>query len=114
VGAGPDLGTSCWSQAIAAGKNVSLRRVITFTVAKAPPLPPCAPVKDNPWGYCFEVGSLIHNAPPDFCVHFPCIASFWDGRGHVMQCEDGEFSHSGGIRGSCSHHAGNYRPFLDP
>lgn len=66
----------------------------------------------NPWGYHFcGSGSFIASPPASFCDYFDCIASFWERtNGYVMQCEDGMFSHSGGQRGSCSHHGGNYRP----
>jgi hypothetical protein len=70
----------------------------------------------NPW--CFSLsggGSLIYNAPSAFCSYFNCIASFWSStNGYVIQCVDGEFSHSGGVQGSCSYHDGNARPLYRP
>jgi hypothetical protein len=70
----------------------------------------------NPW--CFSVlggGSLIYRPPNDFCLYFNCISSFsiYD-NGYVIQCADGEFSHSGGVQGSCSYHGGNWRPLYAP
>jgi len=70
----------------------------------------------NPW--CFSVaggGSVIYNPPFDLCSWIDCIASFWDyTNGYVIQCADGEFSHSGGVSGSCSSHGGNWRPLYRP
>jgi hypothetical protein len=70
----------------------------------------------NPW--CFSVaggGSVIFNPPFDLCSWIDCIPSFWDStNGYVIQCSDGEFSHSGGVSGSCSSHGGNWRPLYRP
>jgi hypothetical protein len=41
-----------------------------------------------------------------FCSTHRCIASFDEGRGTIVQCADGEWSHSGGEPGVCSHHGG--------
>lgn len=79
------------------------------------PSPPTAPVgtcgaPTNPWGYTFCGGSVIASPPANFCSVFACIPSFWNQvNGYVMQCRDGLFSHSGGVRGSCSSHGGNNR-----
>ena len=43
------------------------------------------------------------------CSYLRCIPNFWNGKGYVIQCQDGMFSKSGGIQGSCSHHGGNGR-----
>jgi len=45
-------------------------------------------------------------ANDDFCTTHDCIPNFDNGRGSVVQCEDGSFSQSGGIQGACSHHGG--------
>jgi hypothetical protein len=34
------------------------------------------------------------------------IPNYDNGRGYRVQCADGTYSHSGGIRGACSHHGG--------
>jgi hypothetical protein len=50
-----------------------------------------------------------HHTPspsPDFCATHNCIPNFPNGRGTVVQCADGSYSHSGGIQGACSHHGG--------
>jgi hypothetical protein len=70
----------------------------------------------NPW--CYSVaggGSLIYNPSFDLCSWIDCISSFWSStNGYVIQCADGEFSHSGGVSGSCSYHGGNWRPLYAP
>lgn len=83
-----------------------------------PPPPPPAPKVDlcgapqNPWNYNFcSGGSTISSPPGTFCSYFNCIKSFWQStNGYVMQCQDGMYSHSGGVSGSCSQHGGNLRP----
>jgi hypothetical protein len=42
----------------------------------------------------------------DFCASHTCIPSFYEGRGSIVQCQDGEWSHSGGEPGACSGHGG--------
>jgi hypothetical protein len=82
--------------------------------AQPTPLPPsatpCPGVNCNPWGYNFTPGNLIYHPPNTFCNYFACIASFWNGKGYVEQCQDNTFSLLGGIQGSCSHQGGNLRP----
>jgi len=41
-----------------------------------------------------------------FCSTHACIPSFDEGRGSIVQCQDGQWSQSGGIQGACSHHGG--------
>ena len=41
-----------------------------------------------------------------FCDVHQCIPSFDAGRGSIVQCADGEWSHSGGVQGACSSHGG--------
>ncbi|WP_052890419.1 hypothetical protein [Thermogemmatispora carboxidivorans] len=71
---------------------------------------PCPGVNCNPWGYNFEPGALIYSPPASFCAYFSCIGNFWNGRGYVVECNDGMYSKSGGIRGACSYHGGVWRP----
>ncbi len=42
----------------------------------------------------------------DFCATHDCIPSFSEGTGSIVQCADGQWSHSGGRPGACSHHGG--------
>ena len=72
--------------------------------------PACQAVNGNPWCYNFTPGNYITSPPSNFCSYFSCIASFWNGHGHVEECQDTEYSLSGGIQGSCSHHGGNLQP----
>jgi hypothetical protein len=41
-----------------------------------------------------------------FCTTHRCIPSFGEGTGTIVQCADGEWSHSGGRPGVCSRHGG--------
>ncbi len=66
----------------------------------------------NPYGYNFCGGSYIYNPPSDICSYLSCIANFWNGRGYIEECQDGMFSKSGGIQGSCSYHHGNRQPLF--
>jgi hypothetical protein len=64
----------------------------------------------NPWGYNFcGRGSYIHSPADGVCGYFDCIASFGDGVGYMVQCNDGMYSMSGGRSGACSHHSGEGR-----
>jgi hypothetical protein len=63
----------------------------------------------NPLGYNFCGGSQIRTPDFDACTYFDCIDAFWDGKGYMIQCDDGMVSMSGGRQGSCSHHGGNRR-----
>ena len=51
-------------------------------------------------------GSYSHATDAQFCSTHTCIAYFPNGRGTIVQCVDGEWSHSGGIQGACSYHRG--------
>jgi hypothetical protein len=93
------------SQSPAGGKAARPGRVVELVVAS-----PILGAYGNPWGYNFGGSSFIYNPPCTFCNYFPCIPSFWDGSGYVVQCTDDDFSKSGGIQGSCSYHGGNWRP----
>jgi hypothetical protein len=42
----------------------------------------------------------------DFCSTHDCIASFDNGNGSIVQCNDGQWSQSGGLPGACSQHGG--------
>jgi hypothetical protein len=53
-----------------------------------------------------RVAHRATKAGQDFCDHHACISSFYEGRGSIVQCADGEWSHSGGIQGACSSHGG--------
>ncbi len=74
------------------------------------PKPSCTAVNGNPWCYNFLPGNLIYSPPGSFCSYFACIGNFWNGHGYVVECNDGDYSKSGGIRGACSYHQGVRRP----
>lgn len=66
----------------------------------------------NPFGFNFcGRGHAIYQStlPADVCSYFDCIASFYDGRGYMVECNDSTYSMSGGIQGACSHHSGERR-----
>lgn len=44
--------------------------------------------------------------PAGFCATHTCIPNFPNGHGSIVQCADGEYSHSGGRPGACSRHGG--------
>jgi hypothetical protein len=65
--------------------------------------------------YCFTNPLLSESScppahpfhpPASFCKTHRCIPNFWQGHGYVVQCVDGEWSHSGGLPGACSDHGG--------
>jgi hypothetical protein len=62
---------------------------------------PTAPAGNNE-----GAGSVAHIEDEQFCASHRCIANFPNGHGEVVQCSDGEWSHSGGITGACADHGG--------
>lgn len=51
-------------------------------------------------------GSASHATDDEFCSTHECIGNFTNGTGTIVQCADGEWSHSGGLSGACSDHGG--------
>ena len=94
----------------------TLSPIITFTPSTTRTSLPTISmgVYGNPWGYNFDCCNLIYDPPSNFCSYFPCISSFWDGVGYVVQCEDNMFSKSGGRSGVCSHHGGFFQNLYSP
>ena len=86
------------------------------TPAPAPP-PPTTAVAElcgapaNPMGYnlCGR-GSQVYSPDPATCSYFNCIGNFSNGKGYMVQCNDGSYSMSGGRRGACSTHGGEGKP----
>jgi hypothetical protein len=62
--------------------------------------------KEEPGSGSEGPGSSSHGEDSQFCGAHECIPNFANGRGTVVQCNDGEWSHSGGISGACSDHGG--------
>lgn len=79
-------------------------------VVPTPTPTPCTAVNCNPWGYDFNPGTYITAPPTAFCTYFNCINNFWNGTGYVVECQDQMYSLSGGKRGACSYHGGEWRP----
>lgn len=64
-------------------------------------------VGGNPYGYDFNAGTLIYSPGADLCGYVACVTTFWtDTNGYVVECANGEYSHSGGVRGACSRDGG--------
>ena len=53
-----------------------------------------------------ETGNTGNTGTGDFCSTHTCIPNFPNGTGYIVQCADGEWSHSGGRPGACSDHGG--------
>jgi hypothetical protein len=51
-------------------------------------------------------GGTVSGGGGGFCSTHQCTGNFSNGNGYVVQCEDGEWSHSGGLSGACSYHGG--------
>jgi hypothetical protein len=62
------------------------------------PTPPAPPAE--------APGSYSHATDSQFCSSHACIPNFPNGNGYIIQCVDGEWSHSGGLSGACSDHGG--------
>ena len=71
----------------------------TSTSTPQPTPPPSAPAVEGP-------GSTSHATDAEFCSTHQCIENFPNGNGYIVQCADGEWSHSGGLSGACSDHGG--------
>ncbi len=85
--------------------------------ALTPTPPPCPypPAQENRWCFTFtDTGKVIYGPPDDFCLVFPCISSFWQGNGYIVQCADDLYSLSGGNPGVCSRHGGYLRTLYAP
>jgi hypothetical protein len=78
-------------------------KVIKPPVSASPPKP--SP-PSTPSGSIEGPGSYSHATDTQFCQTHTCIANFQNGNGYIVQCVDGEWSHSGGLQGACSYHGG--------
>lgn len=101
---------------------LELHPVFAFNGVGAPVSTASPPVKAvklcgapaNPWKYSFCGSHLITGPASAFCSYFPCISSFANGLGYVVQCGDGKFSKSGGRTGVCSQHGSFKRNLYSP
>ncbi|MFC0007361.1 hypothetical protein [Micromonospora siamensis] len=64
----------------------------------------------NPFGYDFCGGDRIRRPARAVCDFFDCAPGFWQGRGYLVQCRDGQYSLNGGRPGVCARHQGARRP----
>src|SRR6266581_3141584 len=81
------------------------------TIAPKPTQPACQAINNNPWCYSFTSGNLIYSPNADFCSYFACVSTFWTATsGYVAECANGDYTHSGSVRGACSHDGGVMRP----
>lgn len=84
---------------------------MVHTSQAAPAKPSTCGAPGNPYGYNFcGTGGYVTSPPSAICSYFNCIANFFNGRGYMVECNDGTYSMSGGIRGACSYHGGEDRP----
>lgn len=79
--------------------TATARSTVTRTVSAVAPAPAPAASVEGP-------GSTSHAGDAQFCSTHTCIPNFPNGNGSVVQCADGEWSHSGGLSGACSDHGG--------
>ncbi|HVA21754.1 MAG TPA: hypothetical protein VNN74_06635 [Candidatus Micrarchaeia archaeon] len=92
-------------QAAAAGPTAPASSRHAGTVAGRCGAPP------NPFHYTLcPRGRLILHPARAVCRYFRCIGAFWAGRGYMVECRDRTYSRSGGRRGACSDHHGEWRP----
>jgi hypothetical protein len=66
-------------------------------------------------GTCYDMdangGSLVYDAPTGFCDYYYCVSDFNTATsGYVVECGNGEMSHSGGVSGACSRDGGVQEP----
>jgi hypothetical protein len=74
----------------------------TMAPKPQPTSPPAPTYNTDPNG-----GQLVYSPPADFCNNNACVSTFWvDTAGYVVECANGEYSHSGGVRGVCSRDGG--------
>jgi hypothetical protein len=73
---------------------------------RPPATPSPRPPAPSPAGGGEGPGSRSHAGDAQFCSTHSCIGNFPAGRGTVVQCADGEWSHSGGLEGVCTDHGG--------
>ncbi len=80
------------------GPGTSVPAVSSSTATLPPPTATTQEVE--------QPGSSSHATDDLFCSTHSCIENFANGNGTIVQCQDGEWSHSGGLSGACSDHGG--------
>lgn len=116
--AAPTSAPAATSVAAAAPPPTTQAPPPTTQAAPPPPATSAAPAGDdlcgapsNPYGYNFcGDGGYIYSPGGSVCTYFDCIGNFSNGHGYMVECSDGTYSMSGGIRGECSDHGGEEQP----
>ena len=80
------------------GPGTTAQQASSSTATQAPPAATTEEVE--------QPGSSSHATDDQFCSTHQCIENFPNGNGSIVQCQDGEWSHSGGLSGACSDHGG--------
>lgn len=98
-------------QTFAGTYRVSGGRITGASVVQTGPVAsPLCGAPNNPYGFNFcGQGGHIYNPPSDICNYFSCIDNFWNGRGYMVECQDSNYSMSGGIDGVCNDNGGTER-----
>jgi hypothetical protein len=83
-------------------RTVTVTSTVTRTITTSASLPSSSAASQGIEG----PGSSSHSTDAQFCATHQCIRNFPNGNGTIVQCVDGEWSHSGGLSGACSDHGG--------
>ncbi|MFG2058589.1 hypothetical protein ACGFI9_31650 [Micromonospora sp. NPDC048930] len=65
---------------------------------------------ENPYGYTYCGGDLVHEPATGVCGFFTCVDGFWAGKGYLIVCDDGRIGMVGGSTGRCPERAGRKDP----
>ncbi|WP_200211395.1 hypothetical protein [Micromonospora coerulea] len=80
------------------------------TPAPTPTPPDRCGAPENPLGYTYCGGALIHEPAADVCRYFVCVDGFRAGHGYLARCGDGTVGRVGGRYGSCPQRSGRKEP----
>ncbi|MFY1574628.1 hypothetical protein ACN26Z_07035 [Verrucosispora sp. WMMD703] len=101
---GAPAATSTSTAARGTGSTAVPRSTDTSTASPKPERRCGAP--KNPMGYDFCGGKRVREPAREVCDHFDCVPGFWEGRGYLVQCENGKVSLAGGSPRACGLHGG--------
>ncbi|WFE44779.1 hypothetical protein [Verrucosispora sp. WMMD1129] len=101
---GAPAATSTSTAARGTGATAAPRSTGTSTASPKPERRCGAP--KNPMGYDFCGGKRVREPAREVCDHFDCVPGFWEGRGYLVQCENGKVSLAGGSPRACGLHGG--------
>ncbi|MFI7550395.1 hypothetical protein ACIBQ2_11650 [Micromonospora sediminimaris] len=101
---GAPAATSTSTAARGTGSTAAPRSTDTSTASPKPERRCGAP--KNPMGYDFCGGKRVREPAREVCDHFDCVPGFWEGRGYLVQCENGKVSLAGGSPRACGLHGG--------